>query len=433
MDGNIEEDKKIVFDLTFLFDQYSKRGIGVYGKNVLNRLFKKIITENSKYEIHLLGFRTLNENLAELGFSQFNIEEITPHLSFHSLGSEFDSSLKNKKIWIERYLPILNEIQADYYYAVHFERGLPSHPELSSLLNKKPKTIVVVHDVIPFVINKYSSRGFIANFVKKRFYKDMWKGISNADLAITVSNFSKQDIIKYGGIDEKKIKVIYLGVDEKFGRDNYKIDKELEDQILEIYSLQNKFYFFYDTGIEANKGSRHLLSVFKEILNLNSLKLPNYLVITGKDFQKGEGFGIKPRTVIGDDFLNLAKRLGVAQNIITTDRIPDDHLVTLLANAKAYLNLSTYEGFGLGIAQAMKAEVPVVAANASCIPEIAQDGALLIDLKKDMDYKQSATLIQDHFMDEDNLKATINRGKKIASSYNWESTVEKTWAEISQL
>lgn len=433
MDGNNEEEKKIIFDLTFLFDQYSKRGIGVYGKNVLKRLFNKIISENTKYQIHLLGFRSLNENLAELGFSQFNIEEISPHISFHSLGTEFDSSLKNKKIWIERYLPILNEVEADYYYAVHFERGLPSHPELSPLLKKKPKTIVVVHDVIPFVINKYSSRGFIANLIKKRFYKDMWKGISSADLAITVSNFSKEDIVKYGNIDKKKIKVIYLGVEDKFKRENYNIDSELEEQILEVYSLQNKFYFFYDTGIEANKGSKHLLSVFKEILNLNSLKLPNYLVITGKDFQKGEGFEIKPRTVIGDDFLNLAKRLGVAQNLITTDRIPDDHLVTLLMNAKSYLNLSTYEGFGLGIAQAMLAGIPVVAANASCIPEIAQDGALLIDLKKDMDYKQSATLIQNHFLDEDKLNATIERGKKIASSYNWESTVEKTWKEISQL
>lgn len=429
----LQEKIKILFDTTFLFDQYSKRGIGVYGRNVISRMVKKIAEENLKFEIHFIGFSTLGENLIELGYSQFTSEELSEKINFHSLGEEKPSSLQNLKDWNKLYKPVLEEIKPDIFYAIHFERGLPSVPELARSLSFKTKTVVIAHDAIPLVTNKFSSKGFIANLIKKKFFMTMWEGVKNADIVITPSNFSKQDIIKYGHVDEKKIKTIYLGVDEKFRRENYLQNKEIEEHTLEIYSLLNKNYFIYDSGLEANKGADHLAKIFKEILNTGSQKVPNYLVMIGKDFYKGEGLSIKPKSIMGDDFIKLAKKIGIAQNLITTDKISEEHLITLFFNAKGYLNLSTYEGFGLGIAQAMTAELPAFAANASCIPEIAQDGVYLIDIEKNMDYKKIANSIKKYFESEDRIKDTVKKAKKIAANYNWDKTVNQTLNEINSL
>ena len=424
--------KKIMFDLTFLFDQYAKRGIGVYGKNVLKRLFTQL-TQEGGYKIQILGFNSLEENLIELGYSQFAIEENKENFDFFSLGKEKSSGINNFKEWENKYKPILEEARPNIFYAAHFERGLPSVPKLKEKLNFEIKTIVVAHDAIPLVTNKFSAKGPIINFFKKRFFKEMWKGIQNADKIITASNFSKSDIIKYGNVTSEKIDVIYLGVDEKFQKENYTQSEEIQENTLETFSLVGKNYFFYDTGVEQNKGAIHLLKIFKEILNLNSPNLPNYLVITGRDFRKGVGLSIQPKSILGDNFFRLAKKLGVAQNLITTDKISDEQLVDLLFNAKVYLNLSTYEGFGLGIAQAMSAEIPVIAGNASCIPEIAQDGAFLIDLKKDMNYEETAKKIEEYINDKEKVNNTVKKGKKISKTYDWDKTVEQTLKLIKKL
>lgn len=433
MDNTQDHKIKVLFDLTFLFDQYSKRGIGIYGKNILNRLFKLLTEENLQFELHAIGFNSLTENLAALDYSQFSIEEISNKISFHSIGDSIPSNSKNTKNWGILYRPVLETVQPDIFYAVHFERGLPTVPSFQKKLTKTPKTIVIAHDVIPLVNNKFSSKGFAINYLKKRFYKQLFEGVRNADRVITASEFSKNDIIKYGKVDSKKINVVYLGIDQKFHKDLYNPQKDLEAHILEAYNLENKNYFFYDSGLEANKGIPTLLKIFKEIIAINSAKVPNYLVMIGKDFYKGEGLSIKPRSIEGDKVLQEAKKVGVAQNMITTDKISDEHLIALLFNANIYINLSDYEGFGLGVAQAMSAGIPVVAADASCIPEITQGGAYLLKTNGNVDYKDMAKKIVKYLEDKNEVDSKVKLGLKISKQYDWDKAAEETLELIKKL
>lgn len=433
MDNTQDHKIKVLFDLTFLFDQYSKRGIGIYGKNILNRLFKLLTEENPQFELHAIGFNSLTENLAALDYSQFSIEEISNKISFHSIGDSIPSNSKNTKNWGILYRPVLETVQPDIFYAVHFERGLPTVPSFQKKLTKTPKTIVIAHDVIPLVNNKFSSKGFAINYLKKRFYKQLFEGVRNADRVITASEFSKNDIIKYGKVDSKKINVVYLGIDQKFHKDLYNPQKDLEAHILEAYNLENKNYFFYDSGLEANKGIPTLLKIFKEIIAINSTKVPNYLVMIGKDFYKGEGLSIKPRSIEGDKVIQEAKKIGVAQNMITTDKISDEHLITLLFNANIYINLSNYEGFGLGVAQAMSAGIPVVAADASCIPEITQGGAYLLKTNGNVDYKDMAKKIVKYLEDKNEVDSKVKLGLKISKQYDWDKAAEETLELIKKL
>jgi glycosyltransferase involved in cell wall biosynthesis len=423
----------VLVDITVLFDQYSRRGIGIYAKNVLLGLIEKFI-ESETHELVLFGFNNKDQNLMEIGFSTFRIEEIRERIKFESLGEPTSSSFRNIINWKKQYQQIINKINPDIFYAFHFERGLPTVPHFSKQLNSIPKTIVVAHDAIPLVTNKFSAKGTLHNMAKKWFYKFMWEGIQYADTVITASEFSKQDLIKFGEIDEAKIHVVYLGVDDKFKRDKQGDDVQ---EILDNYQLNEKKYFFYDSGIESNKGSNELLEIFSRIVKLNDETLPKYLVITGKDFEKGIGEEIKPRTIHGDKFIRKAKRLGILDNIVTTDKITDKHLLSILFNADVYINLSQYEGFGLGPIQAMKAEIPTIIYNGSCFPEVTSGGAFLIDIDKkqsgEYNFEQSVDKIVKFLKDKKQVQEYIKLGRKVASKYTWDNTVDKTWNLITSI
>lgn len=423
---------KIIIDLTFLYDQYSKRGIGIYGRNVLKRLIPDLL-KNNEHEIGFIGYKTLNENLIEIGYSQFTLEEIGPKLKFFNIGEANNSSPKNYKEWFKNYLPVLNDFKPDLFYAFHFERGLPSVPSYSIILERKPKTVIVCHDIIPLVTNSFSNRSLIHNFLKKRFYLKMFEGVRNADLIITASNYSKKDLVEIAKIDEKKIKVIYPGVDESFKKENNNESFEKQQYILDTYSIFSKKYFIYDSGLESNKGVNHLLNIFKELVLLENDNLPKKLVLIGKDFYKGESIEIRAKSELGEKTINLAKKLGILQNLITTDKISDEHLITLLKNSSVYVNFSMYEGFGLGVAQAMSAGVPVIAGNNSSIAEISKDGAFLIDLKEEVDYHKLAVDISDYLGNGDKVNKTVRRGLSISEKYNWNSTVEQTIEGFNKL
>ncbi|MEP7103766.1 MAG: glycosyltransferase family 1 protein [Candidatus Dojkabacteria bacterium] len=430
-----KEIPSILIDTTFLFDQYSKRGIGRYGRNVVKGMVEQILDDQSM-QINLLGFSNLHQNLIALGFTQFQIEEIENKIQFYTLGEAFPSSLTNVISWRQTFIPIIEKVKPNIYFATHFERGLPTTQFINRNLTHKPKTVVMAHDAIPLVLNKYSQKGYVHNQLKGQFFKFMWSGVRNADLVLTNSNFSKGDLVNYGKVNEDKIKVIYLGIDQDFFDGRKVFNKDLIDATLEAYHLKDKKYFFYDSGFEANKSTGELLNVFKSILDLGNKDLPDTLVVTGHDFHKGIGNSIRAISILGDMFLKNAKKLGVIDNIVATDKVTDNHLVELLMEAKAYINLSSYEGFSFGPLQAMAARIPAIAANSSCTPEVTDGGAFLIDLEKCKDLESAnevALEIKDLLHNKARLAAHLKTAQEIARRYKWDDTVEKTLKEIKKL
>src|SRR5690606_27206666 len=116
--------KKLLIDTTFLFDQYSFRGIGKYGKEVIKRLIKHAVEEN--VEVYFAGFHDLKKNLIALGLSQFTVDQYLKEISFYTFGEPVDSSVGNIKRWKKTFKPAIEEIKPDVYFAVNFERGLPT-------------------------------------------------------------------------------------------------------------------------------------------------------------------------------------------------------------------------------------------------------------------------------------------------------------------
>jgi hypothetical protein len=419
----------ILIDTTFLFDQYSKRGIGIYGKQLLKRLIP-LYLEDESWEIHIIGFWDLEKNLMQLGFSNLIIEEYLEKLKFYSLGEPVLSGPQNRKLWDEKYRPIVDNVVPNLYFAVHFERGLPTTENISKALKHKPKTAVTGHDVIPIRNNQFSKKSPIHNFFKKRIYMQMWTGVINADLVLCPSQFTKDDLVKYGQVPEEKVTVTHLGVDESFFRENYKFDDNDVKGVLDKYGINEKEYFLYDSGVEPNKGISDLLGILTKLNLYKRSSLPKTLVVTGGDFEKGKGKNIKAKSKLGSNFLKEAKQLGILENLVSTDRVSDEELKIILANAFGHLNFSHYEGFNLGPVQAMAAEVPTVVANKTCNPEIFKDGAFFVDTS---DHVEAAKEIRKYLQNKKKVKRKVKKGLEIAKGYNWTQTAEKTFDAMQKL
>jgi len=178
----------IGIDITFLKDQYSRRGIGTYGKQLIAKLLS-----NLDFNFVLFGFDDLESNLKLLGLRR------QPNISYVNLGKSRPSNPLNPLFYNLSYKNKILKQNLDLFFAPHFERGLPVG---------KVKTAVMMHDVIPFVTGKYSSRSGIVNFLKGRFYKNNLKAARKADLILTNSDFSKRELISKGGFEEKRIERI---------------------------------------------------------------------------------------------------------------------------------------------------------------------------------------------------------------------------------
>ena len=428
MNSDVESSKKLLIDLTFLFDQYASRGIGRAGKEIVKRIL--LINANEKeFEIHLVGFNNLEMNLAQLEVSNFDGGEIKDQLTFHSVGEAAPSGVRNILRWGGWYGNLINTIKPDIFYALHFERGLPTAPIFSGQINHHPKTVVFYPDAIPVAMPNFtfSKKGVIQNEIKKWFYLTLLKGVSNADLVLTCSEFSKGDIVKFAHVPESKVKSIYLGIDNSFYQENFQSDQGEQRTALGLYQVNNKEYLFYDSGVEANKNTEALIQV---LANLQEGDFPNYLVITGGDFAKGVGSQIIAKSPQARQFLDLAVKMNVLEKIITTDRLPEQHLKYLLFNASAYINLSTYEGFHFGPLQAMAAEIPAIASNTSCTPEVTKGGAYLVDLQN---IQEAIQKIKDFLKDKELQIEYIKKGKEIVKEYNWDNTSNQTWEAITKL
>lgn len=171
--------------------------------------------------------------------------------------------------------------------------------------------------------------------------------LARADRLIAISENSKQDAIRLLGLDPERIEAIYPGVPEVyFGAQPRPSEKP---------------YVLYLGAIEPRKNVDTLLDAWEGF----RLRGDFDLVIAGASGWAGQK--------------TLARLAARPRGVRYLGYIPEDELPGLMAGASAFVYPSLYEGFGLPVAQAMAAGVPVITSNTSCLPEVAGAGALLVD------------------------------------------------------
>lgn len=201
--------------------------------------------------------------------------------------------------------------------------------------------------------------------------KDLWQlknwtkfSAQNADHIITISNFSKQDIISQYGVNKDKITVAYPG----FDGEGFRV-KSLELRVKGIkrkYKIGDNYIIFIGT-IQPKKNLVRLIEAFAKIEG------DLQLVIVGKTTGEGRG-GWKFEEILG-----TPKKLGVERKVKFLGFVPTEELPYLLSGSLAFVLPSLWEGFGIPVLEAMASGVPVIVSNVSSLPEVVGQAGILID------------------------------------------------------
>ena len=252
---------------------------------------------------------------------------------------------------------------------------------------RKPKgnLIVTVHDIIPILYPQYHPLKRALYF--KYFLKPLLK---KADKIISVSEATKKDLVGKLNIEERKIKVIHLGVSEKF--------KPTEDiSVLKKYGINKNYIFFLGT-IEPRKNVQRLIEAY------NKLECEDKLVIAG-----GKGWG---EEVTSNN-----------ENIVFTSYVDEKDLPALYSHATLFVYPSLYEGFGLPVLEAMACGTPVITSNISSLQEVSGNAAVLCDPMNVEDIKDKIRLVLDDNQLQESLRV---KGLERATKFNWEKCARET-------
>jgi len=300
------------------------------------------------------------------------------------------------KYWYDVKVPvILKKIKADVFVS----------PDGYCSLTSKALQCLVVHD-LGFLHYPEAYKKSHVRFLKKYTPKFLKK----AKTVVTVSQFSKKDILKHYKINPGKINIVHNGVKSVF----QPVSFDRKEAIKEKYT-ESKEYFIYVGAVQPRKNLINLLkafSVFKKRLQSNMK-----LVIAGRLAWKNE------------QFLQLINTYKYRSDVVLTNYIADQELADVLGSAYALVYPSLFEGFGVPVAEAMKCEIPVLTSEKTSMEEVAGDAALYFNPKDHADIADKMMLI---YKDENLRKQLIDKGKLNAEKYNWEKSAELFWQSILQ-
>jgi glycosyltransferase involved in cell wall biosynthesis len=296
--------------------------------------------------------RFIIDNILKLKQKNFKIFAFTPKIKKGNFDSFPNDHIVLPKasilsaIW--RIYFIKNQIKSKSIDLFH---GLSN--EIPLFLNwGKTKTVVTIHDLIFLKYPQYYS------FVDIMIYKFKYKyACQKSHKIIAISRQTKNDIIEHFNIPETKIEVIYQSIQDVF---RLAVSGEKKEEILQKYELKKPFFLTVGT-LEPRKNQ---LNIVKAFHHLNDKNLELVLVGRGKKYKE---------ELIAYIETNKLENVKVLSNVLT------EELPALYQSCMSFIYISTYEGFGIPIVEALASKKAIIAAKGSCLEEAAGGGAVYID------------------------------------------------------
>lgn len=268
-----------------------------------------------------------------------------------------------------------------------------------SLRSKIPQ-VNVIHD-LNFVHHPkdlpWTSRIYY-NFFFPRFAK-------KATHIITVSGYTKQDLIDTYKIPKEKITVAWNAASEKFKPLAKQFQKDIQNQF-----ASGRPYFLFVGSIHPRKNVKRLLEAYLSYLQTDD---SFDLVVVGEPMWKHN-----------QDLLSLKHN-----KIHFTGHLSIDILSQVMGAASCFVFVPYFEGFGIPLAEAMQSGIPIIAGNRTSLPEVAGDAALYVNPYSSKEITE-AMLRMAH--DKELREELAQKGLERACAFSWNKSAEKVW-EILRL
>lgn len=330
-------------------------GIGTYISNIITYLPK-----NSNNEYVLFGDK--------LKLKKYGLPIVETNFPIYSLQEQLF------------FINLIKKESVDLFFAPHY-----TIPVLYS-----GKIIVVIHDLIHLIYPNFLSSRF-AHWYAKFMIKT---ALLKSKKVITISNNSKNDILKWFNVDSTKIKVIYPAVGTEFCFSKEK---------MEIKQKKYGKYLLYVGALRPHKNILNLVKVFNNLKTKN--KIEHKLILVGK----GKKFYV-------DEIKKIANK-----DCIIVDNATKEDIIEFYCGAKLFIFPSLYEGFGLPPLEAMSCSCPVAVSNTSSLPEVVGDAGIYFNPNNLDDMEQKIMLV---LRDENLREQLVQKGLQRKKLFSWDKTVK---------
>lgn len=296
------------------------------------------------------------------------------------------SSFLSKLLWTVFPVPYRLYFKSDADIVQFFNFTIPP--------GVKGKRAVFIHDMA-----YKSCPGTVRKKTRLWLEFQMKQTCRRADCILTVSEFSRQEIIRYLSVPKSRVFVVPNAVDHTAYHTRYS-DCQIQ-KALRRYGIARE-YFLYLGTIEPRKNLERLIGAYAKLCRRR--KQVPMLVLAGK-----KGWLCEPiyRCVI---------RYGLEQKVLFTGYVSQEDSPLLMCGAKAFVFPSLYEGFGMPPLEAMACGTPVITSNTTALAEVAGNACATVDpLRMDEISRAMEKILDDGGYRETLRKAGIQR----ASEYTW--------------
>lgn len=284
-----------------------------------------------------------------------------------------------------------------------FKPDLFLSPDGYMSLKAKCRQLAVIHDLsfehypndVSYIVRKYYHH-FFPKFARK------------ATRIATVSDYSKNDIVKQYGISPNSIDIVYNGCNESFRPVNSEIKNAFRDK----YSSGSP-YFLFVGALHPRKNISRLFQAFDKFKDTEKSDVK--MVIVGEKYYWTSD--------IKRTYINMQNK----KDVIFTGRLDAEELKNVIASALALTYVPYFEGFGIPILEAFNCDVPVITSNITSMPEVAQDAALLVDPFSVNSISNAMLYL---YKDEDMRNKLIAAGQKRKQDFSWDKTADALWKSI---
>lgn len=292
------------------------------------------------------------------------------------------------------------------WYEISLKRKLKRHkpdlffsPDGFIPTGGETKTLNAIHD-----LNFEHEPSWVPKNVLRYYQKYFPLGAKQASRLLTVSEFSKQDIAKRYGVATEKIDVVYNSASSNFKKQSPEAIEGFKQKYTE-----GKPYYIFVGALSPRKNLQTILPAF------DSLDNGHKLVVIGEKMHWAETIE------------NAYSKMPHQDQVVFTGRLNSADLNTALSGSAALVFPSLFEGFGIPIVEAFKAETPVITARNSSLPEVAGNAALFVDANSQEEIAHAMETIA---KDKQLRGELIEKGKQQALKFNWDASAEKLWESM---
>lgn len=273
-------------------------------------------------------------------------------------------------------------------------------------LNTSVKQIPIIYDLnfehfpkdLP-LRNRFYYRAFFPRFARK------------ATRIATISEYSKDDIVKTYSINPEKIDNVSCGIKDKF----IPLANGVKAEVREKYT-DGAEYFFFVGSMHPRKNIIRLIEAF-DLFKKNTGS-ETRLVLVGY--------------FLWDDKLlsEVMAKISCKEDIVFPGRVSDEDLALLMGAAQALAYVPVFEGFGLPIVEAFQAQVPVICSNVTSMPEVAGGAALQVN---PFDINEIAVAMERMWRDESLRAELVQTGNLQRLKFTWVNTANLLWNTIEKI